>query len=456
MEASLSVPEDPVDLAALRHSLSRRGASNSVHRDIWGPRERSMANLWSPENPNGMVVMRLAENSLMHSEIVDFISSKVRFVPERHLTYSTGPKGSRHLRHIVAQHLIDEFGCRSEISADNISVTPGLSSAIDALVWAICDDGDGILIPRPYYNGFAWDLGNRSNVKIIGVSYHDIPGDPQLEDIFRSDINVLALDAALDRAKNAGIRVRALMISNPHNPLGRCYPPETLQTFASFCGRHGLHFLADEIYAKSIFPNPAISNAVPFTSVLSLDTREIISPDMIHVLYGASKDFCANGLRLGFVCTLNDGIMSAISSISQFFWSPHILQDLWAAMLKDKVWLDAFMHRKTALVEANYRIATTFLRRYNIPYFEANAGVFIWVDLRNILTTTRRARSNNDDVLSVEDERAFEEVCVRNGVMVAPSYVYSAEESGFFRITFAVEQKSLEEGLRRIWMALEQ
>jgi aspartate/methionine/tyrosine aminotransferase len=88
-----------------------------------------------------------------------------------------------------------------------------------------------------------------------------------------------------------------------------------LGVFASICGEHGLHLISDEIYAKSVFPNPAIPDAVPFVSTLSLDLDGVIDKTQHHVLYGASKDFCANGLRLGFVSTQNQGIMGALSSI---------------------------------------------------------------------------------------------------------------------------------------------
>ena len=92
-------------------------------------------------------------------------------------------------------------------------------------------------------------------------------------------------------------------------------PSETLQVFASICGKHDLHLISDEIYAKSVFPNLSTPKAVPFVSTLSLDLDGVIDKTRHHVLYGASKDFCANGLRLGFVCTQNQGIMGALSSI---------------------------------------------------------------------------------------------------------------------------------------------
>lgn len=92
-------------------------------------------------------------------------------------------------------------------------------------------------------------------------------------------------------------------------------PAETLKEFVSFCGRNKLHFISDEIYAKSLFANPAIPSPTPFISTLALDYGEFIDPSLVHILYGASKDFCANGMRLGFVCTKNKGILGAMSSI---------------------------------------------------------------------------------------------------------------------------------------------
>lgn len=91
-------------------------------------------------------------------------------------------------------------------------------------------------------------------------------------------------------------------------------PPETLKEFVSFCGKNQLHFISDEIYAKSTFSNFTIPTPTPFFSTLALDHRGVADPSLIHVLYGVSKDFCANGLRLGFVCTNNEGILGAMSS----------------------------------------------------------------------------------------------------------------------------------------------
>lgn len=233
---------------------------------------------------------------------------------------------------------------------------------------------------------------NRSDVRAFGVSYKGVEGFEGLDDLFDLKVNRRALEEALIKAKSAGVTIRALLISkqvarglqnslemylltrqtshSPHNPLGRCYPLETLEEFVSFCGRHGLHLLSDEIYAKSVFPNTETSGQTSFISILSLDLQDRIDPLLVHVLYGASKDFCANGLRLGVVCTRNEALLGSLSSISMFSWSPHVLQDVWAAMLTNTDWLQSFMERKQRLMLENYGIATSAFQQHNISYYE--------------------------------------------------------------------------------------
>jgi aspartate/methionine/tyrosine aminotransferase len=55
------------------------------------------------------------------------------------------------------------------------------------------------------------------------------------------------------------------------------------------CQKYNIHLVSDEIYALSVWHNPENPNAVPFTSVLEIDTKDIIDPQLVHVLWGLSK-----------------------------------------------------------------------------------------------------------------------------------------------------------------------
>ena len=131
----------------------------------------------------------------------------------------------------------------------------------------------------------------------------------------------------------------------------------------------------------------AAESGSPFKSVLSLDLQGIIDPRFVHVTYGASKDFCANGLRLGVLQTRNTGLLEAVASLrcvpthdvattstankppSPFSWPPYIIQDIWAGILEDETYRRDFVQRNHDLMAKSYRLATSLLEQNNIPYF---------------------------------------------------------------------------------------
>lgn len=99
---------------------------------------------------------------------------------------------------------------------------------------------------------------------------------------------IAALDAGFEAAKARGTRIKALIICNPHNPLGRCYPRETLIELLRLCASKGIHLISDEIYALSVYDRHD-RPAEKFTSIRSIDFTGIIDPGQVHVLYGMSK-----------------------------------------------------------------------------------------------------------------------------------------------------------------------
>ena len=142
----------------------------------------------------------------------------------------------------------------------------GCGSVIDLLVSCLADEGEGILVARPFYNGFAASFECRSGVIPIGVDL-DVPVGEE------SGVEAIAAyERKLLACRKDGMVVRAIMICNPHNPLGQysnsslvvhdrltkrcagfCYPKETLLAYAAFAQKYDLHLISDEIYALSVF-----------------------------------------------------------------------------------------------------------------------------------------------------------------------------------------------------------
>ena len=109
-----------------------------------------------------------------------------------------------------------------------------------------------------------------------------------------------ALLPALEHAfENATCPIRGLLLTNPNNPLGQCYPQSVLEGCLKFCQKRNIHFISDEIYALTSFACDEITDPSPFVSTLSLDLPALgCDPSRVHVLWSTSKDFGQSGIRM--------------------------------------------------------------------------------------------------------------------------------------------------------------
>ena len=128
----------------------------------------------------------------------------------------------------------------------------------------------------------------------------------------------------------------------------------------------------------STFNNPHYPSATPFTSVLSVQLNHILGPERVHVLYGMSKDFCGNGLRLGTMHSRNAALRAAAMGIAAFSWQAYLVQDMWARMLEDHRFLESFFSENRQRLADRYAMVTDFLRSHDLKFYEGgNAGFFV-------------------------------------------------------------------------------
>ncbi|KAK4189482.1 putative 1-aminocyclopropane-1-carboxylate synthase [Podospora australis] len=442
-----------------KFGLSSRGAHNHLHKRAWEFFEKCLATPWTPENPDGVINLGVAENAMMHGEVSKFIEQNTKVDPTSHLTYGYGPRGSPRLKKTLASFLNSNFNPRETVQHDDILIMAGVTPIIDALAWTLCNEGEGIIIPQPFYAAFATDIPTRARGVIISALFQSLEGYTGFDDVFDAEMNKKALAVALARAKSQGVTVKAVLLTHPHNPLGRCYE------VATFCGQNNLHLISDEIYANSVFANPQAPDAIPFTSILSLDLSDRIDRERVHVAYGASKDFCANGLRLGMLYTRSEGLMGAIASNTMLGWPPYIVQDIWAAMLENEEYTKSFLSKNQALLAEQYGIATKWLEENGIPYFRgSNAGMFLWIDLRrylcgsseNIPELRIQQLSDPDAEKYLQREMEICNLLAKHGVLLASGTAFYTEEMGWFRLTFTPTRGALVLGLQRLGRALKE
>jgi aspartate/methionine/tyrosine aminotransferase len=439
------------------HGLSTRGAEaaapsgNQQLFDVW-------SNLYDAEtNPDGYVSLGVAENALMHEEMVQYIKDSFN-LGEDALTYGEGASGSKRLRAAVSHFVNRHFGPVSPVKAEHVNVSNGVTTSIEGCAFALGNEGDGFLLGQPYYGSFPYDVGDRAGIKVVAVTFGDV--DP-----FSLDA-VAKYEEALVQSEKSGTKVKALILCSPHNPLGKCYSRETLIAVMRLCQKHCMHLISDEIYALSIWHNPEYPDATTFTSVLSIDTSEIIAPELVHVLWGMSKDFGANGLRIGCVISQhNPALISALKAHALYMFPSGPSDHIACKVLKNDEWTDWYIKENQKRLSENYALTVKFLKEHGVPYYlGSNAAFFVWVDLGQFV---RRRGSSHVALagLSLEDSDSKEGNDITAGIMskllaqkvfLASGQAFGSERPGWFRIVFSQPREYLDNGLRRMLKAIEQ
>lgn len=190
-------------------SLSARGQTNAAQLSI--PWRFAKSHTYDPTtNPNGLISFATAENHLIRKELHDFVT-RVPFPPSA-LGYSGSTAGGPHLPFAFAAHINEYFSPHRTVEGSDVRVTAAATGLHDVLAYSLCDVGEGVLMSRPYYGRFEIDFGNKAGVSVVAV-------DTDHEGCFEEGI-VEAFERQLKESEAEGVRIGAILVVNPHNPLG--------------------------------------------------------------------------------------------------------------------------------------------------------------------------------------------------------------------------------------------
>lgn len=206
-----------------------------------------------------------------------------------------------------------------------------------------------------------------------------------------------------------------------------------------FCQKHRLHLLSDEIYACSVFDSG--EPAVPFTSILSIDSSGLIDPDLLHVTYGLSKDFGAAGLRVGAIITRSKPVLRAIEAAMRFHNPSGASLAIGSAMLESREWCRAFIDGSRTKLAQAYKHVTKGLTDIGIRYLPgSNAGFFVWIDLSPYLPSELGGEKTREFALAKKLKQ--------EGVFLHPCEEHSVHP-GWFRLVYSQDARIVTEGLER-------
>lgn len=183
--------------------------------------------------------------------------------------------GSPELRQTAADLFNRHFKPSHTVHRENIVCTNGITGLVNSLVYTLLDENEALIMPLPAYNLLVTAAGKRNHIHCLFSDVEDIDQFSESS----TDQVIAAFAATIAQAEQQGTPAKAILLCNPHNPLGKSYDREVLKSVLKFCQQQNIHLIVDEIYALSAFPGS-------FCSALSI---EGISLQNLHVMYGVSK-----------------------------------------------------------------------------------------------------------------------------------------------------------------------
>jgi aspartate/methionine/tyrosine aminotransferase len=371
-------------------------------------------------NPGGYVNLGTAENRLVWDLLAPRLRA-ARAVEPADSRYAP-LHGTRRLRDTVAGFLSTSRGVA--VDPDDLLIVSGATTALDVIATALCDPGEAIVVPVPYYGALDTDLTGRSGAVLIPV----LPGPG---DGFTP--GPAAIAQAVREARASGSTVRALAITSPHNPLGRVFTAAELAGMAKVCADLDLDLIADEIYANSVF------GATAFASALGLP-GDLIDPVRVHVIWGFAKDFGLPGLKVGVLHTRGEQMLAAARELAYFAPVSTDTQWLLGDLLSDTAWVKDYLAIHRERLGVSYATVAGELTAAGIGFAPAEAGFSVWVDLRAWLPEPAFAAEG----------ALWQRIVDVGRVSMAPGEIFHSTEPGWFRLCHAVGEDPLVVGVRRL------
>ncbi|KAF9790293.1 PLP-dependent transferase [Thelephora terrestris] len=185
--------------------------------------------------------------------------------------------GEASMRSTLAHEMRVVYGDHIDLTSDDIVLTAGCNMAFVAVIMALADPGDQVILPVPWYFNHKMAL-EMLGVEAIPLATHPSTGfQPKVE-----DCRSLLTD-----------RTKAIALVSPNNPTGAVYAPDLLRAFAALAKSRDIALILDETYRDFI------TNDVPhhlFEPSKDWDWRSTL----IH-LFSFSKSYCVPGHRLGAI-----------------------------------------------------------------------------------------------------------------------------------------------------------
>ena len=371
---------DPHSTTSSSSAISIRGQGIKVVRDDIPLFEKGREDPYHPiDNPDGYLVMLIAENKLMWKEMASKIESiqVSHTLPEWVFTYGDFG-GERKFKHSMTN--IMKRWINSPIDPTYLRIQAGAGSILDQLSYILADTNDGVIITGPGYPAFPSDFAIYGHAKLYVAPTQAANGYvPTIEE----------LDECYDRSSKAGNPPKIFVICQPNNPTGTIYPKEAMQMIMSWALDKKLHIISDEIYALSTLPSYNTTSAADimfeWEQQSNSNSSELYLGDYVHIVSGLSKDWGMSGFRVGYVFSHNTELLRAMDIVGYYQGVSSYTQHVLSYVFEDDDFVDWYISENRKRLHDTYSALEEALSLIDVPLVPSQGGIFAWADFSGLL-----------------------------------------------------------------------
>jgi aspartate aminotransferase len=326
----------------------------------------------------------------------------------------TPASGLPELREAIAAKTLRDSAY--EIKPAQVLVTNGGKMAVYEAFATLLDPGDEVLLPAPYWTTYPEAIALAGGVTV------EVPTD--------ETTGYLATVEQLEGLRTD--RTKALLFCSPSNPTGAVYPPEQVEAIGRWALEHGIWVITDEIYEHLTYGS-ARHVSMP-----------VVVPELADtcvVLNGVAKTYAMTGWRVGWLIGPADVVKAAtnlqshatsnVANVAQRAALAAVSGDLSAAAAMR----EAFDRRRQTMVRMLSDIP-------GVSCPEPLGAFYCYPSVRGVLGRELRGRTPRTSAELAE--LILEEV----EVAVVPGEAFGTP--GFFRLSYALGDDDLVEGVSRI------
>ncbi len=192
--------------------------------------------------------------------------------------------GLPELREAIAAKTLRDSGVA--VDASQVLVTNGGKHAVYTAFAALCDPGDEVICPAPYWTTYPEAITLAGGVPVI-VDTDDTAG-------FK--VTVDQLEAVRTP------RTKVLLFVSPDNPSGSIYTPDEVAAIGRWAVEHGVWVITDEIYEHLVYGDNEFSSMPALVPEIA---------EQCLIVNGVAKTYAMTGWRVGWLIGPNDVVKAA-------------------------------------------------------------------------------------------------------------------------------------------------